>query len=219
MIKDNVQKILQELPRGVELVAVIKGRTIEDILSAIDAGVKILGVNYVKDVRNLFPIINKKVSWHYIGIPRIEKHDLFRRRFLEIFDMIETIDSLELALELDKRCASIDKVMPILIEVNIAREPQKSGLDPDIVEDTIRAISQLRYVRVMGLMTMGPVVNDPEELRPYFKEMKDLFDQIKNLQIPNTEIKYLSMGMSDSYKVAIEEGANIVRIGTKLFTG
>lgn len=219
MIKDNVQKILQELPRGVELVAVIKGRTIEDILSAIDAGVKILGVNYVKDVRNLFPIINKKVSWHYIGIPRIEKHDLFRRRFLEIFDMIETIDSLELALELDKRCASIDKVMPILIEVNIAREPQKSGLDPDIVEDTIRVISQLRYVRVMGLMTMGPVVNDPEELRPYFKEMKDLFDQIKNLQIPNTEIKYLSMGMSDSYKVAIEEGANIVRIGTKLFTG
>lgn len=219
MIKDNVQKILQELPRGVELVAVIKGRTIEDILSAIDAGVKILGVNYVKDVRNLFPIINKKVSWHYIGIPRIEKHDLFRRRFLEIFDMIETIDSLELALELDKRCASIDKVMPILIEVNIAREPQKSGLDPDIVEDTIRAISQLRYVRVMGLMTMGPVVNDPEELRPYFKEMKNLFDQIKNLQIPNTEIKYLSMGMSDSYKVAIEEGANIVRIGTKLFTG
>lgn len=219
MIKDNVQKILQELPRGVELVAVIKGRTIEDILSAIDAGVKILGVNYVKDVRNLFPIINKKVSWHYIGIPRIEKHDLFRRRFLEIFDMIETIDSLELALELDKRCASIDKVMPILIEVNIAREPQKSGLDPDIVEDTIRVISQLRYVRVMGLMTMGPVVNDPEELRPYFKEMKNLFDQIKNLQIPNTEIKYLSMGMSDSYKVAIEEGANIVRIGTKLFTG
>lgn len=219
MIKDNVQKILQELPQGVELVAVIKGRTIEDILSAIDAGVKILGVNYVKDVRNLFPIINKKVSWHYIGIPRIEKHDLFRRKFLEIFDMIETIDSLELALELDKRCASIDKVMPILIEVNIAREPQKSGLDPDIVEDTIRAISQLRYVRVMGLMTMGPVVNDPEELRPYFKEMKNLFDQIKNLQIPNTEIKYLSMGMSDSYKVAIEEGANIVRIGTKLFTG
>ena len=219
MIRDNVQKILQELPPGVELVAVIKGRSTEDILCAIDAGVKILGVNYIRDVRNLFPVIDKRVSWHYIGITKIEKHDLFRRKFLEVFDMLETIDSVELAIELDKKCASIEKVMPILIEVNIAREPQKSGLDPDIVEDAIREISRLRYIRVMGLMTMGPLLNDPEELRPYFKEMKSLFNHIKDLQIPNTEIKYLSMGMSDSYRVAVEEGANIVRIGTKLFTG
>ncbi|MGC8971198.1 MAG: YggS family pyridoxal phosphate-dependent enzyme [bacterium] len=219
MIRDNVQKILQELPPGVELVAVIKGRSTEDILCAIDAGVKILGVNYIRDVRNLFPVIDKRVSWHYIGITKIEKHDLFRRKFLEVFDMLETIDSVELAIELDKKCASIEKVMPILIEVNIAREPQKSGLDPDIVEDAIREISRLRYIRVMGLMTMGPLLNDPEDLRPYFKEMKSLFNHIKDLQIPNTEIKYLSMGMSDSYRVAVEEGANIVRIGTKLFTG
>lgn len=219
MIRDNVQKILQELPQDVELVAVIKGRSAEDVLIAIDAGVKILGVNYVKDARNLFPIIDKKVSWHYIGITKIEKHDLFRRKFLEIFDMIETIDSVELAVELDKRCATIDKIMPILIEVNIAREPQKSGLDPDSVEDTIKEISQLRYVRVMGLMTMGPLIDDLERLRPYFREMKSLFNYIKNLRIPNTDIRYLSMGMSDSYRVAIEEGANIVRIGTKLFTG
>ncbi|MBC7320543.1 YggS family pyridoxal phosphate-dependent enzyme [bacterium] len=219
MIRDNVQKILSELPLGVELVAVIKGRSLEDILTAVEAGVKILGVNYIKDVRNLFPLINRKVSWHYIGIAKVEKHDLLRRKYLEAFDMIETIDSIELAEELDKKCANIGKTMPILIEVNIAKEPQKSGVVPDKLEDMIREVSSLKYVKIMGLMTMGPLVDDSEKLRPYFREMKRLFDYVGSLGLPNVEMKYLSMGMSDSYKVAIEEGANIVRIGTKLFEG
>ena len=219
MIRENVQKILNELPRGVDLVAVIKGRSTEDILSAIEGGVKILGVNYIKDLRSLFPVIDRKVSWHYIGIAKVEKHDLLRKRYLEIFDMIETVDSIDLAKELDKRCASIEKVMPILIEVNIGREPQKSGVDPDDVADVIREVSPLKCIKVMGLMTMGPLIDNPERLRPYFREMKQLFDYIRDLQIPNTEIRYLSMGMSNSYKVAIEEGANIVRIGTRLFEG
>jgi len=219
MIRENVQKILNELPQGVHLVAVIKGRSTEDVLSAIEGGVRVLGVNYVKDLRNLFPVIDRRVSWHYIGIAKVEKHDLLRKRYLEIFDMIETVDSIDLAKELDRRCARIEKVMPILIEVNIGREPQKSGVDPDDVVDVIREVSSLKYLKVMGLMTMGPLIDNPERLRPYFMEMKQLFDYIKDLQIPNTEIRYLSMGMSNSYKVAIEEGANIVRIGTRLFEG
>jgi pyridoxal phosphate enzyme (YggS family) len=219
MIRENVQKILNELPQGVHLVAVIKGRSTEDVLSAIEGGVRVLGVNYVKDLRNLFPVIDRRVSWHYIGIAKVEKHDLLRKRYLEIFDMIETVDSIDLAKELDRRCARIEKVMPILIEVNIGREPQKSGVDPDDVVDVIREVSPLKYLKVMGLMTMGPLIDNPERLRPYFREMKQLFDYIKDLQIPNTEIRYLSMGMSNSYKVAIEEGANIVRIGTRLFEG
>ncbi|MCX7796877.1 MAG: YggS family pyridoxal phosphate-dependent enzyme [bacterium] len=217
MIRDNVQKIINELPQRVELVAVIKGRSPEDILTAVEAGVKILGVNYIKDVRNLFPLLDKKVSWHYIGIASLEKHDLLRRKYLEIFDMIETVDSVKLAEELDKRCANIGKVMPILIEVNIAKEPQKSGVIPEELENIIREILSFKYVRIMGLMTMGPLADNPEKLRPYFKEMKRLFNYIDSLKLPNVEMKYLSMGMSDSYKVAIEEGANIVRIGTKLF--
>jgi len=217
MIRENVQKILNELPQGVHLVAVIKGRSTEDVLSAIEGGVRVLGVNYVKDLRNLFPVIDRRVSWHYIGIAKVEKHDLLRKRYLEIFDMIETVGSIDLAKELDRRCARIEKVMPILIEVNIGREPQKSGVDPDDVVDVIREVSSLKYLKVMGLMTMGPLIDNPERLRPYFREMKQLFDYIKDLQIPNTEIRYLSMGMSNSYKVAIEEGANIVRIGTRLF--
>jgi hypothetical protein len=217
MIRENFQKILNELPQGVHLVAVIKGRSTEDVLSAIEGGVRVLGVNYVKDLRNLFPVIDRRVSWHYIGIAKVEKHDLLRKRYLEIFDMIETVGSIDLAKELDRRCARIEKVMPILIEVNIGREPQKSGVDPDDVVDVIREVSSLKYLKVMGLMTMGPLIDNPERLRPYFREMKQLFDYIKDLQIPNTEIRYLSMGMSNSYKVAIEEGANIVRIGTRLF--
>lgn len=219
MIRDNVRRIIEELPQGVELVAVIKGRSPEDILTAIDAGVKALGVNYIRDTRNLFPLIDKKVSWHYIGIASLEKHDLLRKKYLELFDMIETIDSIKLVEELDQKCASIGKVMPILIEVNIAKEPQKSGVNPEELEVVIREISSLKHVKVMGLMTMGPLVDNPEKLRPYFREMKRLFDYISSLKLSNVEMKYLSMGMSDSYRVAIEEGANIVRIGTKLFEG
>lgn len=216
MIRDNVKRIIEELPQGVELVAVIKGRSPDDILSVIDAGIKALGVNYVKDARNLFPLVDRKVNWHYIGIASLEKHDLLRRKYLEIFDMIETIESIELAKELDNKCANIGKIMPILIEVNIAKEPQKSGVIPEELEGIVREISSLRYVKIMGLMTMGPLVDDPEKLRPYFREMKRLFDYI-TFRLPNIEMRYLSMGMSNSYKVAIEEGANIVRIGTKLF--
>jgi len=217
MIRDNVQRILKDLPDGVELVAVIKGRPAEQVLEAIDGGVSIVGVNYLKDVNKLYPVTGDRVKWHYIGIARLEKHDLLRRKYLEVFDMIETVDSAELAGGLDKKCSQIGKVMPVLIEVNIAREPQKSGVMPENVESLIRGVSELKNVRIMGLMTMGPLVEDPETLRPYFRETKRLFDYIKSIEIPNVEMRYLSMGMSDSYRIAIEEGANIVRIGTKLF--
>ena len=217
MIRDNVQRILKDLPDGVELVAVIKGRPAEQVLEAIDGGVSIVGVNYLKDVNKLYPVTGDRVKWHYIGIARLEKHDLLRRKYLEVFDMIETVDSVELAGGLDKKCSQIGKVMPVLIEINIAREPQKSGVMPENVESLIRGVSELKNVRIMGLMTMGPLVEDPETLRPYFRETKRLFDYIKSIEIPNVEMRYLSMGMSDSYRIAIEEGANIVRIGTKLF--
>lgn len=217
MIRDNVERILKELPEGVELVAVVKGRTAEEVIEAVDSGVKILGINYVKDASNLYQIFKNNVTWHYIGIPRFEKHDLLRKKYLEIFDMIQTVDSIEFAQELDKKSSQIGKVMPVLIEVNIARESQKSGVLPEDLESLIREISKLKNIKVTGLMTMGPLVEDPEDLRPYFRDTKRLFDYIKSIKIPNIEMKYLSMGMSNSYRVAIEEGANIVRIGTKLF--
>jgi len=107
--------------------------------------------------------------------------------------------------------------MPVLIEVNSGREPQKFGVWPEKVEELARAIIQFPNLRLQGLMTMGPFEGDPEESRPYFKETKQLFDHIRSLNLPGAEIKILSMGMTNSYRVAIEEGANRVRIGTRIF--
>jgi len=131
--------------------------------------------------------------------------------------MIETVDSPEIAAEIDKRCAQIGKVMPALIEINSGREPQKSGVYPENAVALASSMSILRNVRLSGLMTMGPTVSHPEEYRPFFREMKNLFDRIKRLALPNVEMKYLSMGMTDSYRIALEEGANIIRLGSKIF--
>jgi pyridoxal phosphate enzyme (YggS family) len=139
------------------------------------------------------------------------------KKAVRIFDMIETVDSIEIAREIDKRCAQIDKVMPVLIEVNSGREKQKSGVLPENVEQLAKEISAFQNIRVTGLMTMGPRFGNPEDSRPYFFETKKLFEKIKKLNLPNIEIKYLSMGMTNSYKIAVEEGANIVRIGSKIF--
>ena len=136
---------------------------------------------------------------------------------MEIFDLIETVDSLETAAEIDRRCGEGGKSLPVLIEVNSGREPQKFGLLPENVAPLIRELGRFRHIKVEGLMTMGPESGDPEEARPYFRETKKIFDQIKALELEGVSLDWLSMGMSHSFRVAIEEGANIVRIGTRIF--
>jgi len=213
MIKENVKKIMSELPEGVLLVAAAKTRTPEEILEAIEAGVQIIGENYVQEAEKAFEVIGNRAEWHMIGHLQTNK----AKKAVRIFDMIETVDSIKIAKAIDKECKKLDKVMPVLIEVNSAEEPQKAGVMPDEVISFIKDISQLENIKIKGLMTMGPFVDDPEELRPYFRRTKELFEKIRDMDIPNVEMKYLSMGMSDSYRVAIEEGANMVRIGTKIF--
>jgi pyridoxal phosphate enzyme (YggS family) len=139
------------------------------------------------------------------------------KKAVKMFDMIETIDSLELAQAVDKQCSVENKIMPVLIEINSGKESNKTGVLPENVEDLILKINNLSNLQIKGLMTMGPRFGNPEDARPYFIATKKTFDRIKALNIPNVEMKYLSMGMSNSYKIAIDEGANIVRIGTKLF--
>jgi PLP dependent protein len=131
--------------------------------------------------------------------------------------MIETVDSIEIASEIDKRCALIGKILPVLIEINSGNEADKSGIFPEKAEALITGISQFHNIRVSGLMTMGPLSNHPEEARRYFRETKQLFDNLKQLVLPGVEMKYLSMGMTDSYNIALEEGANIIRLGKKIF--
>jgi len=213
IIEQNVKQIISELPEGVQLVAAAKTRSPQEILEAVEAGVRIIGENYVQEAERACQVAGSRAEWHFIG--HLQKNKV--KKAAGIFDMIETVDSLEIAGEIDKRCAQIDKVMPVLIEVNSGREEQKSGVLPENAEQLVRVISALLNIKVMGLMTMGPRFGNPEDSRPYFVETRKIFETIKKLNLPNVDMKYLSMGMTNSYRVALEEGANIIRIGSKIF--
>ncbi len=212
-IKQNVSQILSELPDGIQLVAAAKTRSPEEILEAIEAGIKIIGENYVQEAERACEVVGNKAKWHFIG--HLQKNKV--KKTVKLFDVIETVDSIELAREIDKRCAQIGKTIPVLIEINSGRELQKAGVLPENAEQLVREISACPNIRIMGLMTMGPRFGNPENSRPYFVETKKIFEKIKKLNLPDTEMSYLSMGMTNSYKIALEEGANIVRIGSKLF--
>jgi pyridoxal phosphate enzyme (YggS family) len=213
MVRENVKRILEELPPGVELVGAAKTRTPAEVLEAVEAGLRIIGHNYVQEAEKAFEVVGAKAKWHMIGHLQSNKAN----KAVRIFDMIETVDSAKLARAIDKACEKTGKVMPILIEINSGEEPQKAGVMPADAVALVKEISELRNIRIMGLMTMGPFAGDPEDARPYFQKTRRVFDEIKRLNISGVEMMYLSMGMSNSYRIAIEEGANMVRIGTALF--
>ncbi len=213
MIKDNVLRLLSRLPENILLVAAAKSRSPQEVLEAVSAGVKVIGENYIQEAERKYARIGRLAQWHFIG--HLQKNKV--KKAVELFDMLETIDSLDIALEVNKRAGQLGKIMPVLIEVNSAQEAQKSGVFPGEAESLARAISDLKNLKLSGLMTMGPQVKEPEELRPYFKLTKEIFDRLKSSNLNNSNMFYLSMGMSDSYRIAIEEGANVVRIGTAIF--
>jgi pyridoxal phosphate enzyme (YggS family) len=213
MIKEKVEKILNELPEGVQLVGAGKTRSPEEIKEAIQAGIRIIGENYVQEAEYAYQEIGPSVKWHMIGHLQSNK----AKKAVRLFDMIETVDSVKLARAIDKACSNIDKIMSVLIEINSGEEPQKAGVLPEDAVSLIREIAVFKNIRIMGLMTMGPFSGDPEDARPYFIKTKRLFDEIRGMGIPGVEMRHLSMGMSNSYRVAIEEGANMIRIGTIIF--
>jgi pyridoxal phosphate enzyme (YggS family) len=212
-IRENVKQILSELPPGVALVAAAKTRSPGEIQEAVEAGIRVIGENYLQEAESAYQAVGDKAKWHFIG--HLQKNKV--KKAVRLFDMIETVDSVEIAREISKRCAQIGKTMPVLIEINSGREAQKWGVLPEKAIELVREISNLPNLKIMGLMTMGPLLGNPEDLRPYFRETKELFSEIRELNLPNVSMKYLSMGMTDSYQVAIEEGANMVRLGTKIF--
>lgn len=213
MIAENVRHILEELPPGVELVAAAKSQPVDKVLEAVAAGVRVIGENYVRDAIGHFAAVGGRVRWHFIG--HLQKNKA--KKAVEIFDMIETVDSPELGAELDKRCAALGKVLPVLVEVNSGREPQKAGVFPERAEGLVRELAAFGSLRVEGLMTMGPFEGNPEDARPYFRETRAVFDTLKALSLPGVSMSRLSMGMTNSFRVALEEGATMVRIGTKIF--
>jgi len=212
-IAENVKQLLAELTEGVKLVAAAKTRTPDEIAEAVEAGIGIIGENYLQEAEKAYQEVGSKVKWHFIG--HLQKNKV--KKAVALFDMIETVDSVELAAEIDKRCSQIGKIMPVLIEINSGREAQKAGVYPENAEQLIKDITGMENIQVMGLMTMGSATIQVEELRACFRETKALFDSIRKATMPNVEMKYLSMGMTDSYKIALEEGANMVRIGSRIF--
>jgi hypothetical protein len=212
-ITANVKAVLAALPPGVELVAAAKTRTAAEILEAVEAGVRTVGENYVQEAAEIFPALGRRVRWHFIGHLQTNKV----KRAVEIFDLVETVDSLTLGREIDKRAAADGRTVDVLVEVNSGREPQKAGVMPDDTEALIRSLAALPRLRVLGLMTMGPYEGDPEDSRPYFKETRRVFEALKQSGVPGVEMRHLSMGMSHSWRAAVEEGATMVRLGTALF--
>ena len=213
LIRDNAAAILATIPPSVTVLAAAKSRDASEVIEVIDAGITDIGENYFQESRAMIEAIGKKATWHFIG--HIQKNKV--KHIVPLFDIIQTVDTYELAAMIDQHAEKHGKIMPVLVEVNSGREDNKHGAMPEAVEELVRRISVLPNLRVRGLMTMGPFLEDFEGLRPFFRETKALFDEMRSKALPDVDMEILSMGMSDSYEIAIEEGATMVRIGTKIF--
>jgi len=197
----------------IRLMAVTK--TVEEgrIRQALEAGIDLCGENYIQESRIKVESIGHPPQWHMIGHLQTNK----AKYAIRLFDMVESVDRLELAVELDRRAKAAGRVLPILIEVNSGGELTKSGVAPEETANLIRKIAPLENLAIMGLMTMPPWFENPETARPFFAALRTLRDQIAAERIDRVAMEELSMGMTDDFEVAIEEGATIVRIGRGIF--
>jgi PLP dependent protein len=202
-------------PSSVKLVTVTKTIDPEDIREAVAAGATILGENRVQEAKEKIEQLGSIASWHLIGHLQTNK----AKYAVKLFDMIHSVDNIELAQEIDKQAAKIGKIQDVLIEVSIAGEEAKAGVEIEGVTALVRDTAKLRNISIKGLMTMPPFLSDPEAVRPYFRRLRVLEATVAAEQIPNVSMQELSMGMSGDFEVAIEEGATMVRVGTAIFGG
>ena len=200
-------------PSSVTLVVVTKTIDIVRIREAVSAGAKVLGENRVQEAREKVEKLGSVTSWHLIGSLQTNK----AKYAVRLFDLIHSVDSIDLARELDKQAAKIGKKQDVLVEVNIAGEAAKAGVPADDAAALVREAAKLPNVRVLGLMTMPPYSENPEDARPYFRKLRELADAIIKVNLPGVSMKELSMGMSGDFEVAVEEGATLVRVGTAIF--
>ena len=231
MIKENVSSIRQRILRvcskinqdagKITIIAVSKGRALEQIREAIEAGISDIGENRVQEAilkyNNLTPNAQHltPIKWHMVGHLQANKV----KDAVRIFDLIQSVDSVRLAEEIDKQADKINKIQDILIEIKTSPEESKFGLKPDEVPGVIKEIAKLKNINIKGLMTIAPLVDNPEKTRPYFRILRELRDKINALRVTSYELRVLSMGMTDDFEVAIEEGANMIRIGRAIFEG
>jgi len=219
-IRDNLLKVREKIeraaqkagrdPKEIKLVAVSKTVEVDRIKEAIEAGVSILGENYVQEAQEKIEALGKPVSWHFIGHLQSNK----AKYAVRLFDVIHSLDSIPLAEELSRRAEQPDRVIRVMIEVNLSKEATKFGTDEERVLNLARRIQNLGHLSLEGLMTMPPYFDSPEMSRPYYVALRELEDRMIKDGIP---LKELSMGMSNDFEIAIEEGATYVRVGTAIF--
>lgn len=222
-IKTNILNIRESIaaaatragrdPGTIQLMAVSKTVEPNRIRQALDAGITLLGENYVQEAREKIPAVGRPAEWHMIGHLQTNKV----KYVVNLFDWIHSVDRLELARELDKRAGQHSRRLNVLIEVNVSGEASKNGAVPKQVLELVRQISVLPNLSVRGLMTMPPYSDDPENSRPYFIALRQLRDEIVSAALPGISMAELSMGMTDDFEVAIEEGATIIRVGRAIF--
>ena len=197
----------------VELIAVTKNHPVAAMQEAIDAGIMNIGENRVQEALDKAETLEREVKWHLIGHLQTNKV----KHAVRQFDLIHSVDSLRLAREIDKAAAKFGKVQNILVQINLAREESKFGIDRSELDDILAGIDDLRAIRLQGFMCIAPNYEDVEECRPLFRTMYDIFQQVKTRELRTADIRYLSMGMTHDYEIAVEEGANLVRVGTAIF--
>ena len=206
MIKDNIDKIRKEIPDDITLVAVSKTKSNDEISEAYDLGIKDFGENYIQELTKKMDALPKDIKWHMIGHLQTNKvKELIKRNIY----LIESVDSIKLAKEINKEAIKNNKIINILIEVNISNDVNKTGISLQELETLVNQVTILDNIRLKGLMAVAKNTDDVNIIRQEFRQMKTLQDKYK--------LEFLSMGMSHDYKIAIEEGANIIRIGTKIF--
>ncbi|UCG14210.1 MAG: YggS family pyridoxal phosphate-dependent enzyme [Deltaproteobacteria bacterium] len=222
-IADNLSRVQERIanaairsgrsPESVELVGVTKTVDIQRIELAVAAGLKILGENYVQEARDKIAQLGDRVSWHFVGRLQTNK----AKHAVKLFDLIETVDSMKLAVELNRRAHSLGRVIPIFIQLNLADEVTKGGVKTADALALVRQISELAHLQIRGLMTMPPFFNQPERARPYFRQLRGLSQEIVAAGVAGVAMTEISMGMSGDFEVAVEEGATLVRVGTAIF--
>lgn len=217
IIRENIAAALKRSNRNasdVTFVAVTKTRPAELVGLLADLDIDIIGENRVQEAQQKRPLLDdKNFQWHLIGHLQSNK----ARNAVEVFDCIHSVDSVKLAKEINRRCDAIDKDIDVLIEVNVSGEEVKYGVEPGQVEQLAQEIEKMTQVNLIGLMTMAPLVGDAEETRPVFQGLRELRDELQAKGLSN--VRHLSMGMTQDYMVAIEEGATMVRIGSAIFAG
>lgn len=223
-IAANYTRLREEIPDHVTIVVAAKTRSVEEIVEVVDAGATDIGENYVQEAEQMRHRLAEKakaIRWHMIGHLQTNKIN----RAIEVFDVVQTVDSMKKAVALHRRVEQMKrKTLPVFIEINIGSEFAKAGIRPDehepfepYMQRLVAEMSELSHIQVEGLMTVGPRFGNPESSRPYFRKIRKLFEGLAALALPNVQMLHLSMGMTNSYQVAIEEGASMIRVGTALF--